>query len=162
MRGLNSNHLNKQFSIFNASEYFEDTQFDEENYEEWCAKDVAFTKPRERNSKVKLDLTETAIIPQRYSVSEGAAAHITSTVLHAALKAGIIVQEQYSDITSALFIHKSKIRRSKLKCSLYLKRCERDDDPIKTLYIDGRLDEEKILIGTVREDHISLVVEPNA
>ena len=62
MRGLNSNHLNKQFSFLNASEYFEDTPFDEENYDEWCAKDVAFTKPRER-SPLSNYTTETDIIP---------------------------------------------------------------------------------------------------
>ena len=138
--GFNTNHLNQQLSFLNDSEYFEDTQVDEENHDEWCAKDVEFTKPRERKSIIKLDLTETAIISQRYSVS---AAHITSTMLHAALKAAIIVREQYSDIKSALFIYKSKIRRAKIKNSLCLKRCFRDNDPIKTQYFHGRLTRNK-------------------
>ena len=82
-----------------------------------------------------------------------AAAHITSTVLHAALKAVIISQEQSSYIKSALVVNNSKIRRAKLKISRYLKRCSTDDDPIKSLYFDGRLDETETP---------TLVAEPNA
>ncbi|GBM46378.1 hypothetical protein AVEN_65977-1 [Araneus ventricosus] len=53
-------------------------------------KDDMFTKSREKTYKPKLDLTETVIIAQRYNASERAVAYITSSVLHAALKAVII------------------------------------------------------------------------
>ncbi|GBL80105.1 hypothetical protein AVEN_224996-1 [Araneus ventricosus] len=119
-----------------------------------------FTKPRGKTSKLKLDLTETVIIAQRY-VSERAVAHITSAMLHAALKAGIISSGQSSDITSALIVDRNKIRREKRKVSWNLKqRCT--DDQIKRLYLDGRKDETETQTGIVREEHISLVAEPNS
>ncbi|GBN88468.1 hypothetical protein AVEN_188500-1 [Araneus ventricosus] len=113
-----------------------------------------------KTSKPKLDLTETVIIAQRYNVSERTVAHTTLAMFHAALKAGIISSGQSSDITSALIVDKNKIRREKLVPNL--KQRSTDEYPIKSLYFDGRKDEIKIQTGIVREEHISLVVEPNS
>ncbi|GBM06119.1 hypothetical protein AVEN_265177-1 [Araneus ventricosus] len=121
-----------------------------------------FTKPRGKTSKPKLDLTETVIIAQRYHVSERTVAHITSAMLHTALKAGIISSGQSSDITSALIVDKNKIWREKLKVAPNLKQRSTDDDPIKSLHLDGRKNETKTQRGIVREEHISLVAEPNS
>ncbi|GBM50950.1 hypothetical protein AVEN_114603-1 [Araneus ventricosus] len=67
-----------------------------------------------------------------------------------------------SDITSALAVEKNKIRRERLKVARNLKQRSTDDDPIKSLYFDGRKDETKIQTGIFREEHISLVAEPNS
>ncbi|GBN79027.1 hypothetical protein AVEN_90722-1 [Araneus ventricosus] len=119
-----------------------------------------FTKTRGKTSKPKLDLTETVIISQRYNVNERDVAHITSAMLHAALKTGIISSGQSTDITSALIVDRNKIRREKLKVSWNLKQ-RSTDDPIKRLYFDGRKDETKTQTGIVREQHISLVATLN-
>lgn len=66
-----------------------------------------------------------------------AAAHITSTVIKTALKAGIISSEQSSDIISALIGDKSKIRRKKPNVARNLKQISTDDDSLKSLYFDG-------------------------
>ncbi|GBL94833.1 hypothetical protein AVEN_197516-1 [Araneus ventricosus] len=83
-------------------------------------------------------------------------------MLHAALKAVIISSGQSGDITSALIVDKNKIRREKLKVALNLKQRSTDNDPIKSLYFDGRKDETKTQTGILREQHISLVAEPNS
>ncbi|GBL86982.1 hypothetical protein AVEN_218705-1 [Araneus ventricosus] len=123
---------------------------------------ICFSKSRGKTYNPKLDLTETVIIAQRYNVSERAVAYITSAVLHAALKAVITSSGQSSDITSALIVDKNKIRRGKLKVARNLKQRSTDDDPIKSLYFDGRKDETKTQTGIFREENISLVSEPNS
>ncbi|GBN66938.1 hypothetical protein AVEN_173931-1 [Araneus ventricosus] len=120
------------------------------------------TKPRGKISNPKQDLTETVIIAQRYNVSERAVAHITSAMLHAALKAVIISSGQSSEITSALIVEKNKIRREKLKVARNVKQRSMDYDPVQSLYFDGRKDESKTQTRIVREEHISLVAEPNS
>ncbi|GBN30261.1 Hepatic triacylglycerol lipase [Araneus ventricosus] len=133
----------------------------ENKAEDNFVKDDMFTKSRGKTYKPKLDLTETVIIAQRYNISERAFAYITSAVLHAVLKAGIISSGQSSDITSALIVDKNKIRHEKLKVARNLKQRSTDDDPIKSLYFDGRKDETKIQTGIFREVHIFLVADPN-
>ncbi|GBN17738.1 hypothetical protein AVEN_109719-1 [Araneus ventricosus] len=80
-------------SLSNNSQHFgdgDDMTGVENKAEDNFVKDDKFTKSRGKTYKPKLDLTETAIIAQRYNVSETAVAYITSAVLHAALKAVII------------------------------------------------------------------------
>ncbi|GBM72504.1 hypothetical protein AVEN_218130-1 [Araneus ventricosus] len=127
-------------SLSNHGQYFgdgDDVTGVENKTEDNFVKDDMSTKSRGKTYKHQLDLTETVIIVQRYNVSERAVAYITSAVLHAALKAGIISSGQSSDIASALIVDKNKIRREKLKVARNLKQHSTDDDPIKSLYFDG-------------------------
>ncbi|GBM50348.1 hypothetical protein AVEN_208954-1 [Araneus ventricosus] len=151
-------------SLSDDSQHFgdgDDVAGVENKAEDNFVKGDMFTKPRGKTSKPKLDLTETVIIAQRYNVSERAVAHITSAVLHAALKAGIMSSRQSSNIISALIVDKNRIRREKLKVARNLKQRPTDDDPIKSLYFDGRKVETKTQTGIVIEKYISLVSEPN-
>ncbi|GBL99561.1 hypothetical protein AVEN_68827-1 [Araneus ventricosus] len=161
-----SSYLNAvSHSLSNTSQHFgdgDDVARVENKAENNFVKDDKFTKSRGKIYKPKLDLTETVIIAQRYNVSERAVAYITSSVLHAALKAVIISSGQSSDITSALIVEKNKIRYERLKVARNLKQRSTDDDPIKSLYFDGRKDETKTQTGIFTEEHISLVAEPNS
>ncbi|GBN16071.1 hypothetical protein AVEN_80406-1 [Araneus ventricosus] len=98
-------------SLSNDGQHFgngDDVAGVENKTEDSFVKDDMFTKSRGKTYKSKLDLTETAIIAQRYD-------------------------QRFTD-----------------------------DDPIKSLYFDGRKDETKTLTGIFREEHISLVAEPNS
>ncbi|GBN24701.1 hypothetical protein AVEN_21548-1 [Araneus ventricosus] len=140
-------------SLSNDSQHFgdgDDVAGVENKAEDNFVKDDMFTKTRGKAYKLKLDLTETVIIAQRYDVSERAVASV------------IISSGQSNDITSDLIVDKNKISRGKLKVARNLKQHSTDDDPIKSLHFDGRKDETKTQTGIFRKEHISLVAESNS
>ncbi|CAH0558644.1 unnamed protein product [Brassicogethes aeneus] len=109
-------------------------------------------------SQIRLNLTSTALVSDRFGISDRATAAIASSVLH---DVGIISEEDTSQI-----IDKSKIRRQKQK----IRQAIRQDASIVTkgLYFDGRKDNTiyqqkigaKLYRRVKKEEHISLIREP--
>lgn len=125
--------------------------------------DVEMYKPScssSSSSQMRIKLTETALIAQRFGVSDRAAALIVTSTFK---DAKLISSDQVCLLTD-----KNKIRREKLKVGKDLKIKSQDDTPIVGLYFDGRKDETlaqvkegvKFYRRSLKEDHISLVAEP--
>ncbi|KAK3925304.1 Tetratricopeptide repeat protein 30-like protein [Frankliniella fusca] len=123
---------------------------------------VRFTKSQKTVSQTRLDLSETAVVGQRYGLSLRATAHVSSSVLLAAKKAGIISPEASVNIKETLVIDKNKIKRENDKVGSKLKQEARNEDAVRGLYFDGRKDEILTSSGFEKEEHISLVSEPGS
>ncbi|KAK3909792.1 Glycine--tRNA ligase beta subunit [Frankliniella fusca] len=108
--------------------------------------------------QARLDLSETTVVAQRYGLSLRATAHVSSTVLLSAKKAGLISEE----VSDSLVIDKSKIKRGNAKIGAKLKQKSRTDVPLRGLYFDGRKDDTLTASGFVKEEHISLVAKPGS
>ncbi|CAH0551159.1 unnamed protein product [Brassicogethes aeneus] len=135
-------------------------------------KDDEFTAPkRSRNlpststsQQMRLDLTNTAVVSDRYGISHRATAALVSSLL---LDIGMV-----SETDNTLVVDKSKVQRSKLRArtSLQAKQMSRSGDTLQGLYFDGRTDEtvvievvnDKRYRRVVKEDHISVVQEPGS
>ncbi|KAK3910192.1 hypothetical protein KUF71_004066 [Frankliniella fusca] len=117
---------------------------------------VRFTKSQKTVSQTRLDLSETAVVGQRYGLSLRATAHVSSSVL---LAAGIISPEASVKIKETLVIDKNKIKRENDKVGSKLKQEARNEDAVRGLYFDGRKDEILTSSGFEKEEHISLVSE---
>ena len=115
-----------------------------------------------KSSQARLDLSEAAVVAQRYGISQRAAAHLSSSVLLAANQAGMISPDISQKVPDCLVIDKSKIRREKIKTGSKLKEESRYEDSIRGLYFDSRKDEILTVPGFIKEEHISLVAEPGS
>jgi len=72
---------------------------------------VRFTRSQKPVSQTRLDLSETAVVAQRYGLSLRATAHVSSSVLLAGKKAGLISPEAPVNIKETIVIDKNKIKR---------------------------------------------------
>lgn len=113
-------------------------------------------------SQMRISLPSTAIMSDRYRISDRATAAIASCVLK---DVGLISEENLS-----LIIDKNKIRREKIKSRKEVQENEKlVDVRVKGIYFDGRKDytlvQEKIgskmYKRTIKEEHISIVHEPD-
>lgn len=118
-----------------------------------------------KTAEKKVSFEKTALVIQRYGVSDRAAAALTSSVLD---DVGYT-----SNIGTKVIVDKSKVRREIVKVSTSLKRKRVEslsDDPLLGLYFDGRHDKtllkekkgSKIYYSADKEDHYSLVQEPGS
>lgn len=131
------------------------------NTESDCDKDYRVQAKSSSNWQMRIKLKSTALVSDRYGLSDRATAAVASSVLH---DFGII-----TDSDSSHVIDKNKIRRDKkvLRADL----CNKSNDtPMQGLYLDGRKDEtlvvevahSKKFRRTVKEEHFSLIQEPGS
>jgi hypothetical protein len=100
--------------------------------------DIPRTLVQTKSSRARLDSPEAAVVAQRYGVSERAAAHLSSSVLLAAKRAGMISPDVSQEVPECLVIDKCKVKREKSKTGSKLKEESRHEDLICGLYLDGR------------------------
>lgn len=134
---------------------------------------ISFTDPKikqltpivSKSSQMRLDLPSTAVVADRYGVSDRAAAAIASSVLK---DVGLITSKN-----SDLVIDKNKLRREKSKVRNDIKfqaLSKAQASPLKGLYFDGRKDltlieeivDTKRYTRKVKEEHLSLIEEPGS
>ncbi|GBN15763.1 hypothetical protein AVEN_196304-1 [Araneus ventricosus] len=117
-----------------------------------------------KSSQIRLGLP-TAVVGDRFGVSDRAVAAITSSVLH---DVGLITISN-----SDLVVNKNKLRREKSKVKKDLKfqsLSEAQALPLKGLYCNGRKDstliEERLdtkrYMGKAKQEHLSLIEEPGS
>lgn len=112
-----------------------------------------------QSSQMRLKLPATALVSDRFGVSDRATAAIASSVLE---DLGLIKE---GDMT--LVVDKSKIRREKGKRRNTIKSVK-EFDLVKAIYFDGRKDNtlvqekigSKMYRKVVKEEHISIIHEP--
>lgn len=151
-----SQHLNVNIVETEEDDKILSNNDDSDNDEEFR---VQTKKPSQWQMRVKL--TATAIVSDRYGVSDRATAAIASSILH---DVGII-----TDSDSSHVVDKCKIRRTKHNVRSNLSN-EADDLPLKGLYLDGRKDDtlvvelvhSKKFRRTKKEEHYSLIQEPGS
>lgn len=111
--------------------------------------------------QMRVQLQSTAIISNRYGVSDRATAAIASSVLH---DFGVV-----TDSDSSHVIDKNKIRREKQNVKAEL--CSKSDAlPLLGLYLDGRKDDTLVIEQAhskrfrriIKEEHFSLIQEPGS
>ena len=126
--------------------------------EEYCPSDTGIG---EYNNHI--NFTKTMLVAQRFKLSDVATAAVVSSTL---CDAGIITEYDKSFV-----VDKSKVRRDREKLNESLKtKFSENSLQWKTLYFDGRKDDtliqhkvgNKYRIMTVKEEHISVLSEPNS
>lgn len=114
-------------------------------------------------SQMRLSLKSTALVSDRFGVSDRATAAIASSVLF-----GLGVVSSESD--TSLVIDKNKIRREKHKARQAIKEKDLEDTETKGIYFDGRKDNtlfqdkigNKMYRRVKKEEHMSIVREPES
>lgn len=118
-------------------------------------------KVSSNNWQMRNQLKSTALLSDRYGVSDRATAAIASSVLH---DVGLITDSDVSHV-----IDKNKIRREKQNVRAEL--CSKSDEfPLQGLYLDGRKDDtlvvdlahSKRFRRVKKEEHYSLIQEPGS
>lgn len=122
------------------------------------------TTSASNSSQMRLKLTNTAIVAQRYNISHRGAAAFGSALLE---DMGFISETDRTHI-----IDKNKISREKTRTEKELKVAAQKDNNghLTGLYFDGRRDSTlfrekhgaKYFQKTIKEDHYSLVKEPGS
>lgn len=119
------------------------------------------TNPKS-DKQMRISLSNTVLISDRYGMSCRETAAITSAVLK---DVGMITDEN-----SSFVINKSKIQRSKSKVRCALQESNNDLNDLRGLYFDSRKDKTVVQVKegakfyrrTQIEEHISLVQEPGS
>lgn len=111
-------------------------------------------------SQMRLSLHSTALVSDRFGISDRATAAIASSVL---FDLGMV-----SESDTSLVIDKNKIRREKQKARQAIKEKDLENTETKGIYFDGRKDNtffqdklgNKMYRRVKKEEHISIVREP--
>lgn len=126
--------------------------------------DEDFTVPKKvssNNWQMRIRLKSTALLSDRYGVSDRATAAIASSVLH---DFGLVTDSDVSHV-----VDKNKVRREKQNVRNTLSN-KSDEFPLKGLYFDGRKDDTLVIDvahskrfrRVKKEEHYSLIQEPGS